>query len=206
MFNAGFVVLDPPRSTKIQYNPNTVIKGTRLVLECKVEDRGSPPNITYEWYKGNYLSRERNSSKWVIESVTLSDRTNFTCFAVNRGGRSEPSTVYINVLAPPAFIQKPAPYYGLLASSKSVSLACQIECYPLCSIKWLKNDHYLETKDNPLFDIVDTIHPADFLKNDFESIESTLVSLTLQNSPIRNASSTAGVQYQRLAQSRAGRV
>lgn len=126
--------------------------------------------------------------------MTLSDRTNFTCFAVNDGGYSKPHTVYINVLgevlanlrlrvlrsfclAPPAFIQKPAPYYGILASSKNFSLTCQIECYPPCSIKWLKDGKYLETKDNPLFYIIDKIHPADILKNDFESVESTLVSV-----------------------------
>lgn len=85
-------------------------------------------------------------------------------------------------LAPPAFIQKPAPYYGILASSRNVSLTCQIECYPLCSVKWLKDGKHLEVKDNPLFYIIDRIHPADLLKNDFESVESTLVRFPFKSS------------------------
>lgn len=75
-----------------------MIKGTRVTLECDVDDYGSPSNISFQWFKGNYLFRDRNTSKWVINPVTLSDRTNFTCFAVNDGGRSKPHTVYINVL------------------------------------------------------------------------------------------------------------
>lgn len=91
-------LVDPPHATRIRYAPSTVIKGSRVSLECDVDDPGSPSNVTFQWFKGSYLFRERNTSKWVIDPVTLSDRTNFTCFAVNDGGYSKPHTVYINVL------------------------------------------------------------------------------------------------------------
>lgn len=89
--------LDPPHATKIRYDPSRVIKGARVTLQCDVDDPGRPNNITFIWYKSGYLIKDRNTSKWTIESVTLSDRTNFTCVAQNDGGHSKPSTVYINV-------------------------------------------------------------------------------------------------------------
>lgn len=90
-------VSDPPHATKVRYEPSRVIKGASVTLHCQVDDPGHPDNITYRWYKGGYLIKDRNSSVWTIEPVTLSDRTNFTCVAENEGGHSKPSTVYINV-------------------------------------------------------------------------------------------------------------
>lgn len=90
-------ILDPPHATSVHYKPSRVIKGARITLQCDVDDPGRPDNITFKWYKGTYLVKDRNTSEWSIESVTLSDRTNFTCVAENEGGHSKPSTVYINV-------------------------------------------------------------------------------------------------------------
>lgn len=94
-YAVGF--LDPPHATKVRYEPSRVIKGASVTLHCEVDDPGRPDNITYRWYKGSYLIKDRNSSVWTIEPVTLSDRTNFTCVAENDGGHSKPSTIYINV-------------------------------------------------------------------------------------------------------------
>lgn len=67
-------------------------------MECSVDDPGRPDNITYLWYRGSHRVREVNSSNWTINYVTLEARSNFTCVAVNEGGRSKPSTVSIDVV------------------------------------------------------------------------------------------------------------
>lgn len=81
------------------------------------------------------------------------------------------------VSAPPAFIQNLPPYKGILASSKNVSLTCRVECFPICSIVWYKDGMQLDVNRTSLYYVETHIHQPDVQKNDFESVESTLVRI-----------------------------
>lgn len=166
-----------------------------MTLDCSVEHPGRPDNVSYIWYRGSYHVPEVTTHNWTIFPVTLETKSNFTCIAVNEGGQSAPASaridvsgnfkllifkkkiIFMNFLAPPAFIQNLPPYQGVLMSAKNISLTCRVEASPLCSIKWFKDGRELDTINNPLYFVKTTVYPADLRKNDFQSIESTLVSI-----------------------------
>lgn len=101
--------------------------------------------------------------------------------------------------APPAFIQNLPPYQGILASSKNVSLTCRVECFPICSIVWYKDGHQLDVNRNSLYYIKTAIYPPDVQKNDFESVESTLVNILKVLIPISYQNSFSDMEYYSLA-------
>ncbi|CAH0547572.1 unnamed protein product, partial [Brassicogethes aeneus] len=169
------IVHYPPSPAKLKFYPEIVIKGASVTLICSVDHEGRPNNITYIWHRGSHQMSEITSSNFTIPQVGLETKNNFTCIAQNEGGQSEPSTREINVFAPPAFIQKLPPYQGILYSSQNINLTCRVECSPLCSIVWLKDGKHLDTNSNPLYYLSTVLYPPDLQKNDFESIESTLV-------------------------------
>ncbi|XP_025836985.1 hemicentin-2 isoform X3 [Agrilus planipennis] len=169
------VVYYPPGPAFVQYFPSRVIKKGSVTLECSVIRPGRPEEMTFEWYRGNHLVPDVTTSNWTIYPVTLETKTNFTCLAVNEGGKSTNSSIGINVLAPPSFIQALPPYQGVLATSNNISLTCRVECSPLCSITWYQDGYKLNSTNNPLYYTKTVTHLPDTRKNDFESIESTLV-------------------------------
>ncbi|XP_049818622.1 hemicentin-1 isoform X3 [Aethina tumida] len=169
------VVHYPPSPAKLRYYPSTVVKGASVTLECSVDHEGRPNNVSYLWYRGSHQMNEITTRNFTISPVRLETKSNFTCIAVNEGGQSEPATEVINVYAPPAFIQKLIPYQGVLYSSQHINLTCRVECSPMCSIVWLKDGHLLDTNNNPLYYLETQEYKPDLRKNDFESIESTLV-------------------------------
>lgn len=189
-----FFLKDPPRGVTLTHTPREVIKNENVTLRCQVKRLGKPNATTYIWYKGGYEVRDFHEATWTIKPVTLEQRTNYSCVAANEGGMSKPATTSIEVYgnqlsdqtifplnvfhvsAPPAFISKFNSYQGILVTSENVSLSCRVECYPICSILWEKDGQPLDLTNNPLYTVKTIVYPADFKKNDFESIESTLVS------------------------------
>lgn len=82
----------------MRYTPSKIIKKGSVTLECMAEYPGKPDNVTYLWYRGGHLVREINVPNWTINYVTLETRNNFTCVAINEGGRSKESSVAIDVV------------------------------------------------------------------------------------------------------------
>ncbi|KAG5898346.1 hypothetical protein JTB14_034328 [Gonioctena quinquepunctata] len=169
------IVYYPPNATSLRYFPSKVIKGASVTLECSVEDLGRPDNVTYMWFRGSHQMTEITTPNYTISSVRLQSRSNFTCIAVNEGGKSAPSTVFVNVFAPPTFYNSVSTYHGLLYSSKHINLTCIVECYPECSIVWHKDGVKLDIAHNPLYYVETHFLPPNLQKNDFESINSTLI-------------------------------
>lgn len=60
-------------------------------------------------------------------------------------------------------------------SSKNINLTCRVECSPICSITWYKDNRQIDVNTNPLYYTKTNVLPPDLQKNDFESIQSTLV-------------------------------
>jgi hypothetical protein len=152
------------------------MKKGQVTLTCSVKDKGFPPDVEYLWFRNGHMIHNITGSKWTIPHASLETRSKFSCIPWNKGGQGEPAFDSIDVEAPPALITKDnTPYKGVLYSSKNMSLTCRIECSPLCSIKWFKDGHEINFERNSLYYVVNTTHEADYKKNDFESIESTLV-------------------------------
>ena len=167
---------DPDIPTKIIQKPDTVFKGDKVTLECSVEgDR--PSNITYVWLKNKHRLLDVHTSKWTIKQASVQLRKNISCFGTSGKRTSTPAKFSADIKARANFLTKPSPYTGVLKSSRFVSLTCRIECSPLCPILWITKDQVIST--DALYNISRTEHPADFLLNDFESVESTLVHLSL---------------------------
>ena len=81
--------------------------------------------------------------------------------------------IYLFYAAPPTFIKPLEPYHGVLTTAKEVSMSCQVECYPLCDIIWLKDGLPLgDTAE--FYTIKKRTLPPDVPKSDFESVASTL--------------------------------
>ncbi|XP_044766559.1 uncharacterized protein LOC123322654 isoform X3 [Coccinella septempunctata] len=169
------IVYYPPSAAKLRFFPSRVVKSASVNLECSIDDPGRPENTTFLWYRGSHLIPEITTSNWTISPVTLETRSNFTCIPQNDGGQGKPDTVEINVDAPPSFIQNLIPYQGILYNSKNISLTCRVECWPVCSIVWLIDGKPLDKNTSSLYYVRTEIYPSDVKKNDFESVESTLI-------------------------------
>lgn len=169
------VVHYPPGPATITYDPPMVIKGQSLELTCNIEDPGRPAANTFLWYRGSHLVPDETSPSWTINSVSLETEDNFTCVPVNMEGKGDQATADIDVLAAPFFIDRLPPYYGALMSSERVSLACRVECSPLCSISWLKNGQPL--RNDTHYTITSRVVPPDPSSGDLESVRSELTWL-----------------------------
>ncbi|XP_063885393.1 B-cell receptor CD22-like isoform X4 [Scylla paramamosain] len=152
--------------------PSYVKKGTSLELTCNVEDPGRPAASQFRWFRGSHLVPDVTTATWTINPVSLETEDNFTCVPFNVEGEGERATVFIDVQAAPVFIDRLPPYYGALMSAKRVSLSCRVECSPLCSIEWLKNDEPLLNDTH--YSISTRRLPPDSSSGDLESVSSEL--------------------------------
>ena len=178
---SGLVVDYPPGNATIIADTDRVVKGSQLTLGCDVPDLGRPAATEFRWVLSGHLVAHVTSQTWTINPVTLETQANVSCVAVNRIGRGSEDSTTIEVKAPPSFIESLHPYTGFTASSRNVSLLCQVECSPLCDILWLK-DGVPITDNSDYFSIRTRQVPPNYSKNDFESVKSMLV-WNLENWP-----------------------
>ncbi|XP_057661910.1 titin isoform X1 [Diorhabda carinulata] len=169
------IVYYAPGPAKIRYSPSKVVKGGSVNLTCTVEFNGRPDNVSYVWHRGSHVLSNVTQSVYTIASAGLETRNNFSCAAENEGGRGAQASVFVNVYAAPAFTKKPPTYQGILYTSKNINLTCIVECYPQCSIVWYIDTVKLDTTNNHLYTIETHFLPSNLQKNDFESINSTLI-------------------------------
>ena len=77
-------------------------------------------------------------------------------------------------IAPPTFIKSLQPYTGAMAGTSNISLSCQVECKPICTIFWLKDGAPIGD-DNERYSMSHVEWEKNYAKNDFQSVSSTLV-------------------------------
>ena len=179
--SAPLLVNYVPGNATIRADTEHIVKGDRLVLTCDVGDLGRPEAREYEWVMAGHTVGHVTSRQWTISPVTLETQSSLSCAAVNRVGRGNADTKTIEVSAPPSFIESLHPYTGFTATSRNVSLLCQVECSPLCDILWLK-DGVPITDNSDYFTIRTRQVPPNYSKNDFESVKSVL-AWNLENWP-----------------------
>lgn len=78
-------------------------------------------------------------------------------------------------LARPDFIKPLNGYAGFAYNSTNVSIECWVECSPICNISWTRDGLPMNFDKTDLYYQTNVYHPPDQSKNDFESIQSTLV-------------------------------
>ncbi|XP_048512815.1 titin isoform X2 [Athalia rosae] len=169
------VVYYKPGPASISYEPQQVVKKGRLKITCSVLDAGRPEVTGYKWTRGQHRLPDENKPVLNIEPVDLETQANFTCLAYNEAGDGDAATIFIEVSAPPAFIKKLPPYQGFVYNAANVSIDCRVECVPLCSISWFKDNVSMDFTNNNHYYLSNTIHPPDPRTNDFQSIRSELV-------------------------------
>lgn len=174
------VVFYEPGNATLMHTPLIAVKKKSVQLSCSVDEDGNPKSSRYRWLRGDKPVMDIVMSNWTVDPIGLDSRTNFSCFAYNEGGEGAPATVFLDVHAPPAFIQSLNPYTGALYSTPSVSLSCRVECVPQCSIAWFKDGVGVEDQDER-YDVIESYLPADHSTGDFESVLSTLVSTETGN-------------------------
>lgn len=91
------IVYYPPSPAKLRYTPSKLIKKMSVTLDCSVDHPGRPDNVKYVWFRGVHQVQDITVSNWTIIPVTLETKSNFTCYAENEGGKSDPATVFIDV-------------------------------------------------------------------------------------------------------------
>ncbi|XP_049814950.1 hemicentin-1 isoform X1 [Schistocerca nitens] len=171
------VVFYPPGPATLVYEPSRVVKKGTVTLTCSVEDPGRPETTKFRWIRGSHNISAVTSANWTIDPVSLETESNFTCLAYNEGGEGEPATVFIEVLAPPAFINTSPPYYGAAVNTQNLNISCRVECSPICEVNWLKNNVLIDTSNGSAspYTVINKRLPADTAANDFQSILSTLL-------------------------------
>ncbi|XP_033342892.1 neuromusculin isoform X3 [Megalopta genalis] len=173
--SAPVIVYYKPGPASISYEPQRVIKKESLNITCSVQDPGLPKVVGFKWFRGLHRLPDANNATLTIGSVNLETEANFTCLAYNEAGDGDPATTFIDVSAAPAFINKLPSYRGFVYNASNVNITCWVECAPICNISWLKTNTRIDfTKTNRYY-VLNVYYPPDPRKNDFESIQSTLV-------------------------------
>jgi len=169
----------PGEATLIQ-NEEFPIKGGSIVMTCLVEEMGEPEASEYLWKQGNEILDER-SENLTLSDIGLASQENFSCSAVNEIGAGESDTLQLEVFVPPTFIETLPKETSFLSNEEDLSLMCQVECAPFCSIVWLKNDEII-SDDEDIYSIEESVVPENIETNTFASVLSRL-SWNLENFP-----------------------
>ncbi|XP_018356527.1 PREDICTED: hemicentin-1 isoform X1 [Trachymyrmex septentrionalis] len=173
--STSVIVYYKPGPASITYEPRQVVKKQALSITCFVLDPGRPRVLGFKWLRGWHRLPDENEATLFIESVNLETEANFTCLAYNEAGDGEPATTFIDVSVAPTFIKKLHSYRGYVYNAPNVSIMCWIECAPICTISWLRDDIPMNfTKTNRYY-VSNVYHPPDPRTDDFESIQSTLI-------------------------------
>ncbi|XP_023224016.1 hemicentin-1-like isoform X2 [Centruroides sculpturatus] len=165
------VVQYPPGVAVINQVEELAVKGTPITLECRVEDFGYPTATIYRWGKDGKLLNA-SSHVLVTEPIRVVTQGIYSCAAVNDVGTGLSTTFPLKAVAPPAFVQKLPDTGGVPRNATTVTLACRVECQPICQIEWLRNNE--SVKSSKFFHEKLIKHPEDPKKNIFTSITSVL--------------------------------
>jgi len=169
-----------PGQAKLVQNEEFPLKGTSTVLTCALQDLGNPEASDFLWQKGETILEERTQN-YTLGDLRVGSEDNISCSAMNEVGYGDSSTLNFEVFVPPTFITKLSERSNFLSDSKHLSLLCQVECVPLCKIKWLRNEEIINENDSK-YTITEEIIEEDLNTNQFKLVSSKLF-WNLENFP-----------------------
>jgi len=147
-------------------------KGGSLTLLCNLEDQGNPTAEEYVWTRGDEILSERTNNL-TLDGLSAESQGPVSCAGVNTLGQGEQDSLNITVFAPPTFLESLPEATTFVSHDTSIFLQCQVECFPSCSIEWMKNNEVI-TSDDDRFIIEESIIEEDVDANQFQSVISKL--------------------------------
>ncbi|EDO45383.1 predicted protein, partial [Nematostella vectensis] len=168
----------PPKFLQSLKDEETLNETDNLTLTCKLEGK---PLATVVWLKDNTelepdsrliitqpSSVDSGESTLTIINVHRHDEAYYKCLANNTVDTTTSTTnTSVVVQYPPKFFQSPK--NETVTEKSNVTLTCQLECKPKCSVTWLKDNTPLDTSP----DRITVTHPG--------SYGNTTSSLTITN-------------------------
>ncbi|XP_039230059.1 uncharacterized protein LOC6540104 isoform X14 [Drosophila yakuba] len=163
-----------PGPATLSHFPLVAVKKKSVTFSCSVDDPGFPESNRFRWLRGGRGPLQDIVTKdWTVEPIDLDNRSNYSCYAYNEGGKGVMATVNLEVHAPPFFIRNLPQYTGILHTSPNATLTCRIECVPRCDISWQKDGVPIERNDTRYF-VKEKYMDASPATGDFESMLSVL--------------------------------
>ncbi|XP_043862051.1 uncharacterized protein LOC120447830 isoform X1 [Drosophila santomea] len=163
-----------PGPATLSHFPLVAVKKKSVTFSCSVDDPGFPESNRFRWLRGGRGPLQDIVTKdWTVEPIDLDNRSNYSCYAYNEGGKGVMATVSLEVHAPPFFIRNLPQYTGILHTSPNATLTCRIECVPRCDISWQKDGVPIERNDTRYF-VKEKYMDASPATGDFESMLSVL--------------------------------
>ncbi|GFS52408.1 titin [Trichonephila inaurata madagascariensis] len=155
--NFTLTIRDVPEIQKFSFQDDT-LEGKIISVTCLAASKSKPVN--FNWYKNGkeISSSERNLkikndnefSVLILDPVTLHDNANYTCKATNIHG-SDQHTAYLNVKAPPKWLETPKDIITTIGDS--VIVTCDASGSPKPRIYWKK---LLEPRTQSLYNLNST--------------------------------------------------
>jgi len=119
------------------------------------------------------------SANLTLHDLGVESQGPVSCAGVNAVGEGEQDSLNITVLAAPHFLESLHDETMFVSHATNLFLQCKVECFPLCSIQWVKNSDVISSNDDR-FTIEESIIPEDVDANQFQSVISKL-SWNLEN-------------------------
>jgi len=147
-------------------------KGGSVTLLCNLEDQGNPTAEEYVWTRGDEILSER-SDNLTLHGLAVESQGTVSCAGVNTLGQGDQDSLNITVFAPPAFLESLPETTTFVSHDTNIFLQCQVECFPSCSIEWMKNEELIASDDDR-FIIEESVIEEDVDANQFQSVISKL--------------------------------
>ncbi|GFR22306.1 titin [Trichonephila clavata] len=144
-----YISADAPEIQKFSFQDD-ILEGKRVSVMCLVASKSKAVN--FNWFKNGkeISSSERNLkikndnefSVLILDPVNLQDNANYTCKATNIHG-SDQHTAYLNVKAPPKWLETPKDIIATIGDS--VIVTCDASGSPKPRIYWKKLSDKMNT-------------------------------------------------------------
>ena len=115
------------------------------------------------WLKDGVRMKKESGLEILVEDAGVDTDRNYTCIPFNEVGKGSGSSVSVVVTTKPAFVRALPLNTGAHIDSARLVLTCIVECSPLCSIKWFKNNSIIENSTQ--YQINEKIKLRDYTTN-----------------------------------------
>ncbi|XP_054634139.1 B-cell receptor CD22-like isoform X2 [Dunckerocampus dactyliophorus] len=139
-----------PRSSLLFVNPSNVTEeGQFVTLTCSSD---ANPASSYTWYKDNRILTQK-AQKYSFISIRPKDAGTFCCESVNKYGRFNSSSVFIDVQYAPKFCLVSVGTSCEVRKGASVNLTCSSDANPEAKYMWFKTNGDLKVSSESIMNL-----------------------------------------------------